>query len=297
MFNVRGLFYVLIGVVVGLAHASPKDRCDAHLTPSNEELRPHWTLGNLPVALAVSAQGGPEGQLRFYSRSDKGVTGGQWFKDDGGQLWFVKKDLIHKELQSSAAVIASKIYAHFGFVVPDIYKIEHEGEFYTVSKFMGPDYFHEELYDWKGGQARELSFVAEFLNDVDRGYNPGNILFSEERGWALIDFGASLGASASGGFKPDTPVISKAVGGLSADVDYQKCLEESKGPAPKTHPWQKVTSFDVFRLEARFKRLTKAKIKEIVALAQYSNSQDARRVIEILHRRRHAFLLWAASLK
>ena len=86
------------------------------------------------------AHSGVIGKLVAVSAETEGTTGGAWYKDEAETKWFVKTDVHFAELQTSAEVISSQIYTHFGYQTPLTIKFKVNGVFYSASRDIGQNH-------------------------------------------------------------------------------------------------------------------------------------------------------------
>lgn len=102
----------------------------------------------------IFLESGPQGKLKSVQRTSQGSTGGKWMADENGMNWFVKKDVLYPELQTSAEPIASEIYRHFGFTTPDTVVFHKNGVHYSASRDIGKNHSETDLSDMNSSQVR-----------------------------------------------------------------------------------------------------------------------------------------------
>ncbi|RYZ92702.1 MAG: hypothetical protein EOP06_03485 [Proteobacteria bacterium] len=228
--------------------------------------------------------GPPRGPLKLIRLTGRSQPGGI-FQDEAGTKWYLKRDTYFAELQTSAEVISSWVYRHFGYQTPETYIVETAGSRYSASLLEAestpfdfgnlPDTSH----------FRAMRVVSALLRDWDRTIS-GNNLKRRDGSILLLDFGGSLGARAKGRHKPGR-VFSPAVGAYSHSHDplnsYEEYSVESLSPE---HPWQTLQRDD-FRLAMRgLRSLDYDIVREIVAKAKYSKVSDQVEMTKSLFERR-----------
>ena len=242
----------------------------------------------------------------------------------GGRLAFIGQDARgrtfmfkldhpdHPELGSTAAIVGSRVLWALGYHVPPIFLVTIEGtgddrfdgQRATAALFLDDvrGHFH---FDWfrHRRELRGLRLASAWINDSDR--IGTNTLVVERDGRAtyyLIDFNSCLGSWQGcpkepwRGVrhawdllplppKPAPPVISPAIGRLAADFDPLKWR-----PQAPNNAFNHMTEADAAWMIERIDRLKRPHLEAIVAEACLTNSDDARRLIDILLTRRQAIL-------
>ncbi len=236
----------------------------------------------------------PSGELTLLKKSGRSQPGGL-YKDEKGVEWYLKKDIHYPELQTSAEVISSEIYRHFGYRTPETHIVKVEGVRYSASLYYhgGADFnFKTDLPDTT--PFRGMRIVAAFLKDWDRVVRGNNILLPDGN-LLLLDFGGSLGARAQGDHKPGV-VFSQALGSFSApEQSIPHLMKELFGSydvssLPANHPWQRMNLADAQPIIELFRSLDSQKIESIVDKARFSSNKDRYQMIDSLAIRRDAFL-------
>ncbi len=217
------------------------------------------------------------------ARKASGSTGGRWIKDKQGNSWFIKKDVLHPELQTSAEVISSLVYSYFGFNTPETRKEVIRGEFYSFSKDIGNGTMASDLSEFNNSEFRQMRIIAAYLMDWDRIGNPANNRVRPDGSVVLLDFGGTLGARAQGEFKPGK-VFSPAIGSFN---DGGNTIYASFAPQISAdHPWNKINKTDIKNALQKLKALDDGTIVRIVKAAKYTNRDDFRYMYETLVARR-----------
>lgn len=241
----------------------------------------------------------------------RGSQRGQFYKDEKGEIWFLKKDIKHTELQTSAEVISAWIYRHFNYAAPETYIVTLHGIRYSASRILPPGKDTNLRDDMPNTpHYRAMRVVAAFLKDWDRTRSLNNRIYTDGS-VASYDFGGTLGARAEGEIKPGV-IFSEAIGSFGSPKTYEIYGKKSSqswnrqwlGEHPMKelfdsynvdrlatgHPWKSLTLNDVRLILEYFRTLDTEKIIEIVDRAQYSNRRDQLQMIESLIVRRNAFL-------
>jgi len=261
----------------------------------------------------LETNGPPSGRLVPLAATPQsyGSQGGRFYRDSKGQVWFLKQDLRHPELQTGAEVISSWIYRHFGYPAPETYIVNLKGVRFSASRFLpeGQDTsLRSEMPDTP--KFRGLRVVAAFLKDWDRLHSHNNRLYSDGS-ISFHDFGGTLGARAKGEIKPGA-AFSHAIGSFSAPNPFESDGKTSKLPRgrkgedrnpmvelfdsyqvhslPENHPWRKLTVEDAKAVLESFRTLDSDLIIEIVERAQFSSWRDTHQMVKSLVARRNAFL-------
>jgi len=189
---------------------------------------------------------------RPLDEGSDGSTTGRWFEETAGRRRYVKTDVKHPELQTSAEVISSLVYKHFGHDVPEVEKIIESGKHFVSISDIGSDTKASGLNDIDTSSIRRLRIVAAYLADYDRIANRANNRQHLDGRITLIDFGGTLGAKARGDFK-DGIVFSEAIGAYPANADIFEIMESVPlqrfsrdretnriiaKPIANNHPWR-----------------------------------------------------------
>ncbi|EFK96153.1 protein containing Metal-dependent phosphohydrolase domain [sediment metagenome] len=231
---------------------------------------------------------GPKGSLRFKGRGS-GTMGGNWYVDEEGVKWFLKPDSHHSELQTSAEVISSRIYEHFGYTTPETVIVNIKGKRYSASKFLGKRRFAD-LSKNRSDKFRQMRIIAAYLKDWDRLANIRNNFNLGNDEFASLDFGGTLGSRAHGMHKAGK-VFSEAIGTFETTEDISVVYDSFKvNDLPNDHPWRNLVQNDAHQVIDKFRTLTDEKIEEIVKAAQYSDQKDAAYMIEALKKRRDGII-------
>ena len=109
------------------------------------------------------------GAVSQLVKSDKyagGSNGGQWYSDNYGNNWFLKKDAKYIESQTSAEVISSKIYEHFGYITPETHIVNIGGVRYSAAKEIKG--VNSSNFSENTKENRKLRVIAAYLKDWDR---------------------------------------------------------------------------------------------------------------------------------
>ena len=240
-------------------------------------------------------------KIFFRPASDtKGSTNSEWIIDEYGARQLIKKDVKYPHLQTSAEVISSKIYEHFGYNVPKITKSEKNGVPFVSVEEVKNVVGITDFRDQDNIKFRQLKIIAAYLIDWDRISNSNNNLVTKDSEIFLIDFGGSLGSRARGEYKPGV-VSSPATGSYfhhSKDADFAAILADySVDNVTPEHPWFRVTDEDIIDLIPAFLRLDEDKILSIVEEAKYPLDSDKEIMKQALLMRRDAFLRFASEKK
>lgn len=231
---------------------------------------------------------GIRGKLKRVHREALGSTGGKWLSDLNGTVWFVKSDVIYKDLQTSAEVISSQIYQFFGYRTPETVKFMKDGITYSASKDIGNGYATD-FTDMNTSEIRQMRIVAAYLKDWDRLGNPENNMELRDGSLVILDFGGSLGSRAQGLHKPGE-VVSDAIGSFEATSDIHTIYSSFKVQAPDDHPWRNINKHDAEAVVNKFKLLSDEKIEAIVNSAKYSKRSDRDYMIRALKIRRDGII-------
>jgi hypothetical protein len=249
------------------------------------------TCGSLE-AMAV-----PQGKLSACQRYSGGSNGGCWSKDAGGKEWFVKADRTYPGLQSGGEIISARIYRALDYTVPDTAILTPDSEgpepnlrrvaaLKLAGSWSGASY---ELSNISNSPTfRQLRVFAAFLKDWDRLGNPSNtFVASEGSTFAMLDFGGTLGSRAQGGFKPDEPVVSNAIGGFGLRMDGAEILNNFKMFLEPEHPWLNLNSEDWQMAAAKLLQcLPNDAIDRFVDEASYPDPKDAIHMKQAIKNRR-----------
>lgn len=234
---------------------------------------------------------GPKGKLHFVKEESSSRTGGTWHKDEAGELWFLKADPIHKELQTAAEVISSDILRLFGYKTADTHIVYIDNERYAAIKFLGSGTKSTLINDAPNTtEFRQLRLLSAFIEDWDRlRVGPNNLILSNGE-IAYLDFAGSLGARPMGEHKPGFN-FSEAIGPFGQKVHFAEVLNDYKvNWLPLNHPWRNLTSDDAKEFQRKLRELlTDSQIERIVKGAQYSQMNDELYMIEALKKRRDSF--------
>lgn len=246
----------------------------------------------------------PVGKLIPIDRTSTARQGGVWMQDDAGTLWMVKPDNYHDELTSSAEVISSLIYTHFGILTPKTVKIWIDGKAYAAVQSVGKRLDESLLLYMHNTKFKAMRFPAAYLKDWDRIHTgPNNFVIGESE-FLSYDFGGTLGARAGGKHKPGE-AFSSAIGAYSAEpfdkiyfgfrltdpTDKNRLNREIPDiPLPSWHPWSQVDREDtVFALNG-FNSLKDEDIVRYVKFAAYSDARDEDYMIRTLILNRDEFI-------
>lgn len=231
------------------------------------------------------SQSGPKGPLAGIARSAGGSTGGRWVKDEFGITWFLKKDVHHAELQTSAEVISALIYQFFGYKTPETAKVIIDGVHHSASRDIGENNEWTDFSKINSSEIRQMRVVASFLKDWDRLGNPSNNRLSRDGTLTILDFGGTLGSRAQGNHKPGK-IVSAAIGSFESTIDIGIIYDSFQVQASPNHPWNQVTRADVRAIVQKFSQLDNLTIEGFVDLAQYSNRVDRDYMVQALQARR-----------
>lgn len=233
--------------------------------------------------------------LTEHSRS-RGSQNGRFYKDEAGELYYLKPDLLHQELQTGAEAISAAIYRHFDIFAPETMIVAVEGVRYSASRLL-PDGRDSTLVSEmpNTSQNRMMRIVAGFLQDWDRlRVGPNNRIFADGS-IGVYDLGGTLGARAQGDFKPGA-VFSEAIGSFTAsevgssDQAMAKLFDTYEVDwLPANHPWRNLTPADVAAAREYFRTLDTNKIEEIVERAAFRSTRDSRAMSDSLRKRRNTF--------
>lgn len=237
----------------------------------------------------IFPEGSPIGLLSETTRSSTGSTGGRWQRDKNGIDWFVKKDVHYPELQTSAEVIASNVYRHFGYNTPLTLKFIKNGVHFSASRDVGKSLRSTDFSTLDNPEIRQLRIVAAFLKDWDRLGNPANNLVMPDGSVLLLDFGGTLGSRAQGRHKPGT-IVSNAIGSFENSTDLSKIYDSFSVNASSMHPWNNLIRSDIEAVVLKFRALTNEKIESIVNEARYSSASDAQYMVDALKTRRDTII-------
>lgn len=237
----------------------------------------------------------PYGILTEISRQSTGSTDGRWMRDEKGVIWYVKKDSHYNELQTSAEVISSQIFQHFGYNTPITTKVTINGVRFSASKDIGEKHESTDFFGENTTENRQLRVVTAYLKDWDRIGNPENNRKMPDGSLILLDFGGSLGARAQGHHKPGA-VFSDAIGSFESTTDISVIYSSFAFRSTPGHPWQKINQDDITLVIEKFKSLSDDKITKIVKMAGYSDIKDERYMIQALKLRRDGIIEYLPSL-
>lgn len=241
----------------------------------------------------------------------------------GGNLGFIGTDTLGRtflvkldhpdfpELGSTASIVGSRILWALGYNVPPIFLVTVEGtgderfdgRRATAALFLDDvrGHFH---FDWfrHRRELRGLRLASAWINDTDR--IGSNTLVTVRDGRATyyqIDFNSCLG-SWQGRPKdpwrghrhawdllplaptPQPPILSAALGRLTANFDPLRWHSQAPNNA-----FNHITPADAAWIIDKIRQLEREHIEAIVAEAKLSNPDDARRLIDVLIKRREAF--------
>jgi hypothetical protein len=248
----------------------------------------NFTNGSSSVVQCIEAALDPL-KWTLDSRKGGGFTQGHWERDEYGDLWFVKRDAVYPDLQTSAEVISARIYRFFGYQTPETIKFVRDGVPYSASKYIGDNLKPANLYDMNTSQVRKMRVVAAYLKDWDRLGNLENTLRTPGHELYLIDFGGTLGSSARGRHKPGH-VLHKEIGVFEPTTDIATIYDRFYVEASPKHPWNLITRSDAEELVTQFKGLTNNDIETIVEEAHYQNPSARKYMIEALELRRDGII-------
>lgn len=234
---------------------------------------------------------GPFGQLMPSQRRGGGSTGGRWYVDEKGVEWFLKRDYIHPELQTSAEVISAAIYRTLGYNTPETHITYLNGVRYSAAKLLSGNLkLDTYLSGYNTPEFRQMRIVAAYLADWDRMQVGPNNFAIDANNFAIFDFGGTLGARAQGEYKPGT-IVSKTIGAFADTTDIKSIYDSFRiDHLPLEHPWNQITQEDIIAIIDKFKKLTNIEIENIVKQAQYSNKADELAMIRILENRRDGII-------
>ncbi|RYZ76378.1 MAG: hypothetical protein EOP05_05195 [Proteobacteria bacterium] len=242
----------------------------------------------LPIAKTEAGleqiHGPPRGALKLVRSTGRSQPGGI-FRDESGTKWYLKRDVHYQELQTSAEVISSWVYRHFGYKTPETYIVEINGVRHSASLFEEGTAPFDFLMLPNDSKSRAMRVVAALLRDWDRPIN-GNNLRLPDGSPLLLDFGGTLGARAQGQHKPGK-VFSPAVGAFSFTHEAMNSFDDySVTGLPANHPWQNLQRDDIRLVMRGLRALDYDKVREIVDRAQYSQVSDKVEMIKSLFERR-----------
>lgn len=233
---------------------------------------------------------GVQGELFASDRPASGNTGGRWFRDEAGTSWFLKLDMHHPGLQTSAEVVCARLLACLGYRAPEIHKLVRGGLHISAARDVGEAVGTTLFDDLDVPAVRQLRVVAAYLKDWDRvaPSTTNNLVHADGR-LTLIDFGGTLGARALGRHKPG-PVTSEAIGCFEAATELPTIWDEYRLQTGPDHPWRRVEPDDLCAAVARLSRLSDEQIVLTVEAARYPTSADAIAMIEALRVRRDTLI-------
>ncbi|MCB9716507.1 MAG: hypothetical protein H6712_21780 [Myxococcales bacterium] len=229
---------------------------------------------------------GVQGELYLAERPGGGNTGGRWFVDEAEVMWFLKLDMHHLGLQTSAEVISARVLACLGYRVPPTHKIIRGSLHLSVARDVGEAVDTTRFEDMDSSAVRQLRVICAYLKDWDRvAPRTSNNLVHADGRITLIDFGGTLGARALGQHKSG-PVSSEAIGCYEATGELSVLWDGFRVAAESEHPWNRITPADVGAAVARLATLDDGLIERIVEAAQYPTARDAALMAEALRVRR-----------
>ena len=241
----------------------------------------------------------PVGELKAIARSFNksefpGSTRPQWYVDENGVEWLLKKDVKYRELQTSAEVISSGIYRHLGFSAPSIHIIYLNGQRYAAVKSLGRRLQASSLESNQSLEWKMIYFIGALIKDNDRIYGAKNNFDLGDGKFALFDFGGTLGSKAQGEHKRAWPgwfAYSDAIGTFENTREIEVIFGWFKNRyKPDHHAWNKVTRKDAQKAIKLLQKLTDEDIQRIVQKAKYTNFSDENYMIEALINRRDGLM-------
>lgn len=242
--------------------------------------------------------------LTYIEERSDGSTGGQWFQDAAGKRWYVKEDVIHEELQTSAEVMGALIYRHFGYNTPEIKKMVVNGRHYVAVADIGSDTQRTRFDGMNTSSVRRMRIIAAFLADYDRIGNKSNNRLHPDGSVTLLDFGGAFGSKARGQHKPGEP-FSAAIGVFRGEDNIFEIMESvplryftmdrttnqlTTLPLESNHPWRQLNKQDAQFVVEQMKEFTDTRIRAIVTAAGYSREADREYMIQALIQRRNTIM-------
>lgn len=238
------------------------------------------TLGSPALPLVLDSNN------KIYERRTTSQPA-NFYRDQNGVRWYLKKDARYAELQTGAEVISAWIYRKLGYMAPETYIVNIDGKRFSASRELPDGNDTTMTKDMPNErQFRLLRLVAAYLKDWDRlQLGPNNRSLGDNK-FVLYDFGGTLGARARGEHKLGE-IISPAIGSFGEKDSVQKILEDFKVDwLPENHPWRQFGREDAQDGVRLFQSLTKQDIEKVVGLAQFSNPRDRSAMINALVARR-----------
>lgn len=235
---------------------------------------------------ALLGRGSAPTHLRSTGRfSEEGSNDGEWYRARNRAEYFGKVGAG----QASAEVIASLTYRFFGYETADTYRQVSAGEVRVFSREVKNVKGYADFTTMNSAPFRRLRFAATFLADTDR-WKPANNLLRKDGRVVLIDFGGTLGFTATGLTKNDEPSVSEEIGSFSGALSMDEIYDSFIGSTPDRHPWSNVTVKDARDFVKRLQEFSDEIITDIVKAAAYSDPNDERYMIQALIQRRDVMI-------
>jgi hypothetical protein len=230
---------------------------------------------------------GPVLPVVYYGPVGKGSTKPGYYIDKKAVRWIGKKDSKIPELQTANEMIASEVYRALGYRAPHTSIADFKGRRLALIEELGFSEISGDLAHVNTPEFRELRIFSAWLKDWDRLNSLNNFKLGKD-GFAIFDFGGTLGSTAKGIHKPGEP-FSQAVGTFENNLSGKQIFENFRiEKLAADHAWNQITREDALSAAKKLRAFSDNRLAAIVDLAQYSRPKDTAYMFSTLKQRRNA---------